>query len=501
MPTNSPDDASQYLDQHANSGDSDIDAPQLEAVEHVTNVGSELTDGGNERYRYYEQEEATQTTAEPDGRNGSGTAEVHHEVDGAGEGQETVMVEGTDEEERWPDAGDNFRSGISEDDQVDEESYLKDNFDYSTDNGDAPGQAAHHMNGFEIVTHSQHSNVDVVGGISEGWIVVDTSDVPKQGLLRLVLGKVSHQIPAVCLHSIHTELQLTSRKLSCVKQSIHVQKETLINAFFGVSAIARGLLQKNSTSLNDSVPAMVGMIDRLATLPTGPPVVALDCEGKDLGRHGTLAVVQLHDFRNDHTFIIDVVILGHAAFHTTASTAALTFGDILALSTIRKIMWDCRNDQDAIWAGFELVFDGIDDAQILELATRCAWDREKRLALRHAIPRHAGLDPATRQAWTEAKYKGMRLCQGPKGYGVWLERPMTPELKAYAKGDVCEMLSLYRYYTDQLSSNMRREAQSYTDSGLRIARSKGYNPNGYSNWRGPWPTVVDSDSHGSRSGD
>jgi exonuclease 3'-5' domain-containing protein 1 len=119
------------------------------------------------------------------------------------------------------------------------------------------------------------------------------------------------------------------------------------------------------------------VINCLATLPTGPPIIAIDCEGKDVGRYGTLAVIQLHDFRNNHTFIIDVVILGHATFYTCATNSTMTLRDIFELPLIRKIMWDFRNDQDAIFAGFAVELDGIDDAQILELATRCACDREK----------------------------------------------------------------------------------------------------------------------------
>jgi ribonuclease D len=94
----------------------------------------------------------------------------------------------------------------------------------------------------------------------------------------------------------------------------------------------------------------------------------------------------------------------------------------------------------------------------------------------------------------------MELCRGPAGYGVWLERPMTPALLAYAKGDVSEMLSLYKKYMAQLSSNMKK-AREITDKSLALARSKGYNPNGYDNWRGPWPTVVNCDIHGDRDWD
>jgi exonuclease 3'-5' domain-containing protein 1 len=168
-----------------------------------------------------------------------------------------------------------------------------------------------------------------------------------------------------------------TNKAEYIQQSLVVQKEAAIGAFFGISTVARSLFQKETTSLVDNAGAVAGVINCLATLPTGPPIIAIDCEGKDVGRYGTLAVIQLHDFRNNHTFIIDVVILGHATFYTCATNSTMTLRDIFELPLIRKIMWDFRNDQDAIFAGFAVELDGIDDAQILELATRCACDREK----------------------------------------------------------------------------------------------------------------------------
>ena len=72
------------------------------------------------------------------------------------------------------------------------------------------------------------------------------------------------------------------------------------------------------------------------------PVVALDCEGRNLSRNGTLAMVQVSNERNQ-CFLFDLVPGDNFAVFFDLGLRAL-----LESTDVMKVMHDCRCDADAL---------------------------------------------------------------------------------------------------------------------------------------------------------
>jgi DNA polymerase I-like protein with 3'-5' exonuclease and polymerase domains len=75
--------------------------------------------------------------------------------------------------------------------------------------------------------------------------------------------------------------------------------------------------------------------------------LALDCEGVELGRHGTIEIVSLvfHVAPKD-TFLLDVGESGNSTFREERISALKR---LLESSNVIKIIHDCKKDSDALY--------------------------------------------------------------------------------------------------------------------------------------------------------
>jgi len=81
-----------------------------------------------------------------------------------------------------------------------------------------------------------------------------------------------------------------------------------------------------------------------------------DCEGNNLGRFGTLSLLQIMFASLDHTWVIDITILKTKAFDTRApGPNGRTLREILEDESIFKVFYDTRNDSDALFSTMESV--------------------------------------------------------------------------------------------------------------------------------------------------
>ncbi|PGH16381.1 hypothetical protein AJ80_05231 [Polytolypa hystricis UAMH7299] len=111
---------------------------------------------------------------------------------------------------------------------------------------------------------------------------------------------------------------------------------------------------QTAISVINSTDALQGLLDDLNNLPTNPPSLYLDLEGVNLSRHGSIYLIGIHR-------------LGATAFSTasnknssgTATTTSLKI--ILETSTIPKVIFDIRNDSDALFNLFGISVDGFKD--------------------------------------------------------------------------------------------------------------------------------------------
>ncbi|KAG9247658.1 hypothetical protein BJ878DRAFT_402216, partial [Calycina marina] len=124
-----------------------------------------------------------------------------------------------------------------------------------------------------------------------------------------------------------------------------------------------------SPTIIDSEADLLPLLDSVSNLPVDHPLLYLDLEGINLGRHGSISILSLHIASTKTTFLIDIHSLGRAAF-ATANNSGISMKSILESSIVPKVVFDIRNGSDALFSLFQIPVDGIKDLQLMELAHR-----------------------------------------------------------------------------------------------------------------------------------
>ena len=161
--------------------------------------------------------------------------------------------------------------------------------------------------------------------------------------------------------------------------------------------------------------------------------VAMDIEGVNLCRAGQVCVVQLA--RRDPALpvlLIDVSTLGQTAFDEGR------LRDLLESKAVVKLVFDPRNDADALWHIHKIRLRNVVDVQVLYCRANDARNDCFLKGLAKAFERYRGLTRAERHAAEVTKQAGLALFEPRHGgdFEVWQRRPLRPELAVYAAQDV-----------------------------------------------------------------
>jgi len=118
---------------------------------------------------------------------------------------------------------------------------------------------------------------------------------------------------------------------------------------------------------------MVTVVDSSATAArcrstlSGEMLLALDCEGVNLGRRGEVSIIQIAT--TSMCFLLDVQC-------KTAATVALA-KEILENDSICKIIHDCRADSDALKHLLSITLKNVHDTQVAHTDDPKAHPRER----------------------------------------------------------------------------------------------------------------------------
>ncbi|KAK2035994.1 exonuclease, partial [Colletotrichum somersetense] len=204
--------------------------------------------------------------------------------------------------------------------------------------------------------------------------------------------------------------------------------------------------------LVDTIDSLSEMVDSLVDLPTNPPSLYIDLEGDNLSRHGTISILQLHVLPSKQTYLLDVHTLKDQCFSVTGRKGH-SFGHFLESDAIPKVFFDVRNDSDALYHHFQIKLGGIQDLQLMELATR-TFSRKCVNGLSKCIERDGSLSYTEGLAWRRVKDKGVKLFAPEHGgsYQVFNERPLSSDMIRYCVQDVQFLPLLWTRYKAKLTS-------------------------------------------------
>ena len=240
----------------------------------------------------------------------------------------------------------------------------------------------------------------------------------------------------------------------------------------------------------DSAITLVSLLDNLINLAVSPPSLYFDLEGVKLGRHGSISIISLYITPIKTIYLIDIHRLGKTAFSTT-NRSATSLKTILESPAIPKVIFDIRNDSDALFSLFQISVDGIKDLQLMELATR-KGSKDFVAGLAKCIEKESPVSAAAKEEWQRTKEGASRLFDPKKGgrYEIFNDRPMKPEIIQYCARDVALLPGLYNVYNAKLclpgEGLWKSRVRKATKDRIILSQSPGYDGQAKSKIRGPW---------------
>lgn len=185
--------------------------------------------------------------------------------------------------------------------------------------------------------------------------------------------------------------------------------------------------------------------------------VAVDCEGGNLGRAGTLCLVQVAT--PDHkAYLFDVADDGRRrAFFD------MGLRRVLESRKVTKLMHDCRRDSDALWHHAQTKLSNVLDTQVAHAVVAHRKGRR--------VPLPAGLS-AVLQLYLgkEHESKAEMHKEMDRDPSFWARRPLSAAAAEYAATDVLLMHALARKFIDDLDPREKDEWRRYSDAYTVILR-------------------------------
>lgn len=228
----------------------------------------------------------------------------------------------------------------------------------------------------------------------------------------------------------------------------------------------------------DSVATLRSFIDNLPTCDETWLSLYIDLEGNGLCRSGTLALFNVLVEPRRTVHIVDVTRLGNDAFVTEGADGR-SLKSILESGSIIKVFFDIRNDSDALFSHHGISVAGIEDLQLLELASRRS---SKRIVhgLAKCIENDADISYQAKREWREIKNQGRRLFVPEHGgcYAVFDQRPLLEEIKQYCAQDLLLLPCLHEVYITRLCDAWWVKVEQETAIRISLSQSPTYNGKG-----------------------
>ncbi|KAG8529090.1 uncharacterized protein KY384_005725 [Bacidia gigantensis] len=246
-----------------------------------------------------------------------------------------------------------------------------------------------------------------------------------------------------------------------------------------------------AVTIIDNTRSLASLLDSLDGQPINPPSFYLDIEGIRLSRDGSISIIQLYHLPQNHVYLLDVFVLKQAAFDAP-NDSGTTFRSILESAEIPKVFFDVRNDSDALFAHFNISLRGIQDLQLLELATGRFWLRTRVNGLARCIKEDAGLSSDALHKWETVKCVGKRLF-GPEyggSYEVFHTRPLQQDIIDYCSQDVVCLPKLWNVYMDKIDDEWLQRVQEETENRVVQSQSSSYDPHSREKTMSPWPSYL-----------
>ncbi|KAI3120550.1 hypothetical protein CBS147326_9434 [Penicillium roqueforti] len=246
----------------------------------------------------------------------------------------------------------------------------------------------------------------------------------------------------------------------------------------------------------DSLPTLQDMLNNLKSIPISSPPLFIDLEGINLGRNGSISILSLYAVHKGIFYLVDVHTLGKAAFSSPQPGRNFSVRIIMESPSIKKVIFDVRNDSDALFSHYNISLDGMQDLQLMELATR-SGSKKYVAGLAKCIERDSRISDLKKAEWKRRKDEVSRRFDPRKGgsYEIFNERPLAPEIRDYCVADVTHLPGLYNIYKRKMSPTWRTKAQNATNDRIRLSHKPEYDGQASDKVLGPWAEDYSKEWH------
>jgi len=199
--------------------------------------------------------------------------------------------------------------------------------------------------------------------------------------------------------------------------------------------------------------------------------VAVDVEGGNLCRNGCVSLIQICN-EAGHVFLFDITTMGKDAFSLG------NLKQLLESFSVRKVLFDGRADNDALYHLFGVNMNKVYDLQILYTLTKRKKSDRFLKGLTTCMIASQVVPKSMAAELSSIKEKGKQLYAPERGgsYDVWDKRPLDLELVRYAAADVKYLLAMKEKWSsrnlDQRVEYLTIERIRKTINGEREAQGK-----------------------------
>jgi exonuclease 3'-5' domain-containing protein 1 len=248
---------------------------------------------------------------------------------------------------------------------------------------------------------------------------------------------------------------------------------------------AQNTCTSTRTVMVDTSATLKFLADTLTTLEKSSGSIYIDLEGVKLSRFGSISIIQILVPSCEQVFIVDIHTLGMTAFDTPGCEGK-SLQDAFESDSIKKYLFDVRNDSDALYALFGVRLTNAVDIQLLELASR-EGPKYAVCGLAKCIEQERALPSLALSQWQSTKKEVVKMFDPKFGgtYEVFNARPLPQILIEYCVGDVEFLPLLSAIYQSRLDRPWLEKVRVETEKRLEESRSPSYQPHGKQKCLGP----------------
>jgi len=177
-------------------------------------------------------------------------------------------------------------------------------------------------------------------------------------------------------------------------------------------------------------------------------MIAVDCEGVNLGRSGKLTLIQVATAEKSYLF--DSLVGGKEIFDHGLR-------QVLEDKNVMKVMHDCRLDSDALFHEFNVKLNNVFDTQVA-FAMVCRGKGQSTplpVSLNTLLKKH-GMGSTN-------EFKDVMKTEMQNNPEFWAIRPMTDAMLGYARQDVIFLCKVQEQLSSLLTVSSRKLVAKYSD--------------------------------------